>query len=699
MVGVDLAAAASAAREGSGETAKDREGLVVGRIEAAGRSEMTTGEPAHALTGPDGAEEPVGVSELGVEFEGPLQMVRRAGQVTFGEGDEPAGVGHDGELGVESGGDPARANGVGQVGGIGGIGGTACVEERGDEGQGATDVEPGGLRLDHDRSVVARQRRGMVAEGALGRAGELECDGGDFDRDRSFRGGEGVARFARGVVGPGHGEMKGRVGRVGGEGVSEHGFRVVGAPDVEQMSGSFGGAVGVGHDARVRRMNRPRVSQAVRSGSGSARDRLPTGGSVSSDELIVSIEAAVEAAPRDVALRAHLISLLVDAGRERDAVPHVRAGLELDPEHTELLEMSVRVLEALGDPKASPMRDQLDRESDRDPAAGSRRVTPEGYSADDFPDTVDELVDEWSGSAPIEEVDVGHLSAAGVTLADVGGLDRVKQQLERSFLAPIRNPEMAATFGKAAGGGLLLWGPPGCGKTFLARATAGEMGANFYAISLADVLDMWIGASERNLAYIFEVARENAPCVLFFDEIDAIGQKRSHLRVAGSTLRGTVNQLLTELDGVGAHNDGVFVLAATNHPWDVDEALLRPGRFDRRLLVLPPDEVARRSILEFHLRGKPTDGLDLDRVVTATDGYSGADLALIVEEATERALERSLDSGRVDPISTDAVDAALELVTPSIGPWLETARNHVIYANKSGDYDELEAFLRDYDQR
>lgn len=424
---------------------------------------------------------------------------------------------------------------------------------------------------------------------------------------------------------------------------------------------------------------------------------------MSSDELITSIEAAVDAAPRDVGLRAHLISLLVDAGRAGDAVPHVQAGLDLDPEHPEMLEMSVRVLEELGDKRARSMREQLERDLPREGGAADgdarRRITPDGYGADDFPDTVDELVEEWEGSAPIEEVDVGHLSAAGITLADVGGLEQVKQQLDRSFLSPIRNPEMAAAFGKAASGGLLLWGPPGCGKTFLARAAAGEMGANFYSISLADVLDMWIGASERNLAYIFDVARENAPCVLFFDEIDALGQKRSHLRVSGSTLRGTVNQLLTELDGVGAENDGVFVLAATNHPWDVDEALLRPGRFDRRLLVLPPDEPARRSILEFHLRGKPSEGLDLDRVVAATEGFSGADLALIIEEATERALEASLASGQVEPISTDGVQAALAMVKPSIGPWLETARNHVIYANKGGDYDELEAYLRDHDQR
>lgn len=415
---------------------------------------------------------------------------------------------------------------------------------------------------------------------------------------------------------------------------------------------------------------------------------------MSSDDLIASIEAAVEAAPRDVGLRAHLISLLLDAGRARDAVPHVRAGLDIDPEHPQMLEASVQVLEALGDKTAGPMRDQLDREP-----PGERRATPEGYTAEDFPDTVDELVDEWSSSAPIEEVEFGHLGAAGVSLTDVGGLGHVKQQLERSFLAPIRNPEMAAAFGKAASGGLLLWGPPGCGKTFLARATAGEMGANFYNVGLADVLDMWIGASERNLASIFDAARRNAPCVLFFDEIDALGQKRSHLRVAGSTLRGVVNQLLAELDGVASDNDGVFVLAATNHPWDVDEALMRPGRFDRRLLVLPPDAEARRSILGLHLRGKPSDTLDLDRVVAATEGYSGADLALIIEEATERALESSLDSGRVEPLTTGGVERALDLVKPSIGPWLETARNHVIYANKGGDYDELERYLREYDQR
>ena len=180
---------------------------------------------------------------------------------------------------------------------------------------------------------------------------------------------------------------------------------------------------------------------------------------------------------------------------------------------------------------------------------------------------------------------------AGVRLADVGGLTEVKKRLEASFLAPLRNPELRALYGKSLRGGLLLYGPPGCGKTFLAKAVAGELGASFLHVSLADVLDMYIGQSERNVKELFEVARTSAPCVLFLDELDAIGGKRSLNRSSGA--RTTVNQLLTELDGVGSDNEGVFVLAATNHPWDVDPALRRPGGSTARCSCCP--RTARRA--------------------------------------------------------------------------------------------------------
>ena len=157
----------------------------------------------------------------------------------------------------------------------------------------------------------------------------------------------------------------------------------------------------------------------------------------------------------------------------------------------------------------------------------------------------------------------------------------------------MRNPELRKLYGKSLRGGLLLYGPPGCGKTFIARAVAGELGARFITVSFADLIDMFVGRSERNIHELFEVARRNAPCVVFLDEVDAIGQKRSQLR--NTPMRSAVNQLLLELDDVASDNTGVFLLAATNHPWDVDSALRRPGRFDRTLLVLPPDGPAARG--------------------------------------------------------------------------------------------------------
>ena len=279
---------------------------------------------------------------------------------------------------------------------------------------------------------------------------------------------------------------------------------------------------------------------------------------------------------------------------------------------------------------------------------------------------------------------------AGLRLADVGGMAEVKARLEASVLAPLRNPELGRLYGKSLRGGLLLYGPPGCGKTFIARAVAGEMGARFLAVSLADVLDMYIGQSERNVHELFDTARRNAPCVIFLDEVDAIGQKRSQQR--NSAARGTVNQLLTEMDGLSDNNDGVFVLGATNHPWDVD--VRRPGRFDRMLLVLPPDAPAREAILRFHLRGRPIANIDAARLARAAEGYSGADLAYLCELAAERALLDSARSGTVRLIGMDDFDAASRELRPSIGPWLDTARNVAQFANESGSYDDLLAYLR-----
>jgi SpoVK/Ycf46/Vps4 family AAA+-type ATPase len=274
----------------------------------------------------------------------------------------------------------------------------------------------------------------------------------------------------------------------------------------------------------------------------------------------------------------------------------------------------------------------------------------------------------------------------------VAGMTEVKKRLEAAFLAPMRNPELRKLYGKSLRGGLLLYGPPGCGKTFIARAVAGELGARFITVSFADLIDMFVGRSERNIHELFQVARRNAPCVLFLDEVDAIGQKRSQLR--NTPMRSAVNQLLLELDDVASDNSGVFLLAATNHPWDVDSALRRPGRFDRTLLVLPPDGQAREGVFRFHLRDRPVAGIDLTRLAKITDGYSGADIAHICETAAERALLDSVRRGEPRLIGQADLEAAAAEVKPSLGTWLDTARNVALFANEGGAYDDLVAYLR-----
>jgi SpoVK/Ycf46/Vps4 family AAA+-type ATPase len=271
-------------------------------------------------------------------------------------------------------------------------------------------------------------------------------------------------------------------------------------------------------------------------------------------------------------------------------------------------------------------------------------------------------------------------------------MTEVKQRLEAAFLAPMRNPELRKLYGKSLRGGLLLYGPPGCGKTFIARAVAGELGAKFISVSFADIIDMFVGQSERNIHELFEIARRNSPCVLFLDEVDAIGQKRSQLR--HTPMRSAVNQLLLELDDVAGNNEGVFLLAATNHPWDVDSALRRPGRFDRTLLVLPPDGPAREGVFRFHLRERPVAGIDLAKLSRLTDGYSGADIAHICETAAEKALMDSVRLGEPRMIGNPDLEAAIGEVKPSLGSWFDTARNVALFANEGGAYDDLASYLR-----
>jgi SpoVK/Ycf46/Vps4 family AAA+-type ATPase len=403
--------------------------------------------------------------------------------------------------------------------------------------------------------------------------------------------------------------------------------------------------------------------------------------------LLASLLAALEASPDDVPLRLHVAELLLDHGDAARAVGECSAVLQRDAGNAAALRLLGRASAALQPPGA---------EGNKPPPLRAAADGPQPGADFDWEAAEDEVAGlvgpefEDDGSADPDALDI---ETPGLRLADVGGMAEVKRRLDSAFLTPMRNPELRAMYGRSLAGGLLLYGPPGCGKTFLARAIAGEMGAGFHAVSLADVLDMWIGASERNLHEAFALARRNAPCVLFLDEIDALGQKRSHLR-ANPAMRGTVNQLLTEMDSVKSDNDGVFVLGATNHPWDVDSALLRPGRFDRMLLVVPPDAEARAAILKYHLRDRPLEAINVAKLVKRTEHFSGADLAHLCDSAAELALDDSVRSGDARPIRMGDFDRALGDVRPTTNAWLEDARNVVLFANEGGRFDELLAYLK-----
>jgi SpoVK/Ycf46/Vps4 family AAA+-type ATPase len=406
--------------------------------------------------------------------------------------------------------------------------------------------------------------------------------------------------------------------------------------------------------------------------------------------LITSLRAAVAATPDDVPLRLHLAELLLANGSADDAIAHIAAALQRSPGSTDARALMARAVGAPAAPAPEPAPEPVGPTSE--PVAPSHPAAFDWASAErELSDVVPpRFVDDENddpGDQPAFDIE-----SSTVRLADVAGMVEVKKRLQAAFLAPMNNPELRKLYGKSLRGGLLLYGPPGCGKTFIARAIAGELGARFLAIGLNDVLDMWIGSSERNLHEVFSSARKASPCVIFLDEIDALGHKRSQLR--NSAMRGAVNQLLTELDGVRESNDGVFVLAATNHPWDVDGALRRPGRFDRTLLVLPPDQPAREGVLRYHLRERPVAGIDVKALAKRTHGYSGADLAHICETAAERALLDSVSTGKPRMIEMRDMVAALEEIKPSIGGWLNTARNVVEFSNVDGTYDDLRKYLK-----
>ncbi|MEM9329405.1 MAG: ATP-binding protein, partial [Bacteroidota bacterium] len=295
--------------------------------------------------------------------------------------------------------------------------------------------------------------------------------------------------------------------------------------------------------------------------------------------------------------------------------------------------------------------------------------------------------------SPVEE-DVANpfVHRPDIDFNDVGGMEGVKKEIEMKIIHPLNHPDLYEAYGKKAGGGILLYGPPGCGKTYVARATAGQVNARFMSIGLNDILDMWVGNSEKNLHAVFDVARDHAPCVLFFDEIDALGASRSDMRQSSG--RHLINQFLQELDGVNSNNEGVLILGATNAPWHLDAAFRRPGRFDRIIFVPPPDESAREAIARLKLAGKPLEKVDYGAIAKKTQDFSGADIEAIIDIAIEEKLQKSFENGIPQPITTKDLLQASKKHRASTSEWFSTAKNFALYANDGGLYDDILDYMK-----
>ncbi|MGE7999362.1 AAA family ATPase [Lysinibacillus sp. NPDC093190] len=408
------------------------------------------------------------------------------------------------------------------------------------------------------------------------------------------------------------------------------------------------------------------------------------------------LQQMVEQSPTDPQAHYWLGKELAENGRWLEAVQSYSTGISLCTDDTlrmeiihELTKASVQIQQTNSMDFQSPVIEQESPDLDE---LLEREVKSEESESDQLIDFTPRLK-VIDGEAPKKTVKKGKEQ---ITFADVAGLDDLKKTINLRIISPFYNKGLFAKFRKKVGGGVLLYGPPGCGKTFIAKATAGECKANFYPVHITDILNRYLGESEQNLKAAFDKARFQKPSIMFFDEVDTIGMSRSK---ASEYTRGIIDTFLTELEGIDTSTDEVLIMAATNTPWDIDSALKRPGRFDRLIFVAPPDKKAREQIFKLKLAGRYAEEIDVATLAAQTEFFSGADIENVIELATENVLAEILTTGNERPITTNDLLHVLEEVRPSTLEWLRTAKNYVKYANQSGLYNDVEKYLRVHAKR
>lgn len=397
-------------------------------------------------------------------------------------------------------------------------------------------------------------------------------------------------------------------------------------------------------------------------------------------------------ADADLALR--LCALVISANKANARCYRLMADIYRDRGLSDLARKNYNVAavidESLEDPEFESWLENKPVSENKPMSLPPKAPVAMAAHGDEVADDADEDCECFSDICETDAVTQALDSLDLIDFSHIGGMDALKERIRMSIIYPFKNKELFAKFKKRVGGGLLLYGPPGCGKTLISRATAGECGAHFINISIHEILSKWIGESEQRMHEIFAIARRKAPTIIFIDEIDALGVKRADAGHSASL----VNTLLTEIDGAASRNENVLVMGATNTPWRLDSAFRRPGRFDHVVFVPPPDQAARKSIFALALDGIPQELLDLDQLAQKSEKFSGADIRAVVEAATESVIETIMKSGKEVRLTQKELLQALKKHRPTTLEWLEQASNYASYANQSGLYDELSAYIR-----
>ena len=435
------------------------------------------------------------------------------------------------------------------------------------------------------------------------------------------------------------------------------------------------------------------------------------------EDTIRALERALERSPNNVPLLRHLGDVLRAGGRLRDAEVRYREALGIDPDDDEvrlaladcylsrgkrshagvILDLLVarpdpapetylmlaRLRMCEGDVRGASS--SFRRAVEADPRLlecelatrlGFAAPTPRGD--DEVEETEEEDEVEFEEYEEVAREGLGtdgravHLEVEQPTerFGDVGGLESVKHELSLKTMHALQHPDLFAAYGKSVGGSVLLWGPPGCGKATVARAVAGESGMSFMHVASHTVLETWLGQSERNLHGVFQMARVHAPCVLYFQGVEALAGRGSEANaVAARRLR---DQFLSELSGSVDDNSGVLVVASTQAPWEFEQVLT--GAFDRTLFVGPPDVDARAQILDVLLRRRPCDELDTAQLAAKARGFSGVDLVNAVEHAIENKLAEAIESGSPQPLAQRDLLCAIADLDGSVPLWFERTR-------------------------